>query len=419
MGAVRNKGILIMGYFSKLGIIGWDRIEPVILGAILSNKSVLLNGYHGSNKTEGCKRISEAVFGEGTKFVPYDTSLVNADDLLGFLNPAKLAKGEMAFISTPDSIWDATSCLLDEINRCNPYNAAKFFEIVRSRTINGRETALEFVWAACNPPSKYNTSHMDAAQVSRFVVLNVPTFRDLTVAQRRMVMGLNTDDSVGSLKPLIDAARVAKVSKGQEKAINEITMKLATTLNGKGVEFSGRQVRDLHFLLMNMDRVSSTFTDLPEISEESMTDAIMGLVPECTGLIRTQADATALRAEVVTIMKGFKLSDPILTASTVAELAKAQAKDVQGWAGALTDMVMVEEDPKAVTAGWQEITKRGDIPSAIFDALRQSFAAKDAILTLTNLDKDIPVVDAANVLAASLKTFGPRATKKRKTKSKK
>lgn len=409
-----------MGYFSKLGIIGWDRIEPIILGAILSNKSVLLKGAHGSNKTEGCKVISEAVFGEGTKFVPYDTSLVNADDLLGFLHPGKLAKGEMAYISTPDSIWDATSCLLDEINRCNPYNAAKFFEIVRSRTINGRKTALEFVWAACNPPDKYNTAHMDAAQVSRFVVLTVPTFSDLSVAQRRNLMGLNGDRTIGSLKPLIDAARKAKVSKAQAKSIDEKTMKLSTTLNKKGVEFSGRQVRDLHALLMNMDRISSTFEDLPEISEESMTDAIMGLVPESTGLIRTTADATALRAEVVTIMKGFKLSDPILTASTVAELAKAQGKDMQGWAGALTDMLMVEEDPRAVAAGWEEITKRKDITPAIFDALRQSFAAKDAILTVTNKGKDTPIVDAADILAVSLKTFGPRSTpKKRKNKSKK
>jgi hypothetical protein len=408
-----------MGYFSKLGIIGWDRIEPIILGAMLSNKSVLLKGAHGSNKTEGCQRISEAVFGEGTKFVPYDTSLVNADDLLGFLHPAKLAKGEMDYISTPDSIWDATSCLLDEINRCNPYNAAKFFEIVRSRTINGRKTALEFVWAACNPPDKYNTAHMDAAQVSRFVVLTVPTFSDLSVAERRKMLALNGEREIGSLKDLMDSARKSKVSVAQEKSINEKTMKLSTTLNNKGVEFSGRQVRDLRSLLMSMDRISSTFEDLPEISEESMADAIMGLVPEATGLIRTTADATALRAEVVTIMKGFKLSDPILTATSVAELAQAKGKDMQGWAGALTDMLMVEEDPKAVTAGWQEILKRKDIAPAIFDTLRQSFAAKDAILTMATRGKDTPVVDAAEVIAASLKTFGPASQKKRKSKNKK
>ncbi len=410
-----------MGYFSKLGILGWDRIEPIILGAMLSNKSVLLKGAHGANKTEGCQRISEAVFGEGTKFVPYDTSLVNADDLLGFLHPGKLAEGDMEYISTPDSIWDATSCLLDEINRCNPYNAAKFFEIVRSRTINGRKTALEFVWAACNPPDKYNTAHMDAAQVSRFVVLTIPTFTDLNVVERRKLMTLTGDGSTGLLKPLMDAARTAEVSTFQEKAINDKTYKLATTLNSKGVEFSGRQVRDLHALLMSMDRISSTFEDLPEISEESMTDAIMGLVPECTGLIRTQADATALRAEVVTIMKGFKLSDPILIATSVAELAKAKAKDVQGWAGALTEMLMAEEDSKAVSDGWQEVQKRNDLHPAIFDALRQSFAAKDAILTMTKKGKDTPVVDAMETLATSLKTFGPpsRKTKSKKNKSKK
>ena len=77
-------------------------------------------------------------------------------------------------------------------------------------------------------------------------------------------------------------------------------------------------------------------------------------------------------------------------------------------------MLMVEEDTKAVTAGWQELTKRNDIPPAIFDTLRQSFAAKDAILTMRNKGKDTPIVDAADVLAASLNTFGPRSPKKRK-----
>jgi hypothetical protein len=359
------------------------------------------------------------VYGEGTKFVPYDTSLVNADDLLGFLNPGKLAEGIMEYIATPDTIWGATCCLLDEINRCNPYNAAKFFEIVRSRTVNGRPTGLEFVFAACNPPDKYNTAHMDAAQVSRFVVLPVPTYSDLSVPQRREVLGLNGKIAGGSLKSLMDAAREKEVSPAQKKAIDDKVTKLALTLNNKGIEFSGRQVRDLHSLLTSMDRISSTFEDLPEISEESMTDAIMGLVPESTGLIRTHADATALRAEVVTIMKGFKLSDPILTATTVAELAQAKAKDMQGWAGALTEMLMVEEDSKAVADGWQEVQKRDDLHPAIFDALRQSFAAKDAILTMTKKGKDAPVVDAAEALAVSLKTFGPRAQKKKRNKNSK
>ena len=64
---------------------------------------------------------------------------------------------------------------------------------------------------------------------------------------------------MGYLKPLMDAARKRKVIPTLQESIDAKTMKLSTTLNNKGVEFSGRQVRDLHALLMNMDRISSTF----------------------------------------------------------------------------------------------------------------------------------------------------------------
>lgn len=404
-----------MSYFAKLGIIGWERIEPIILGAMLSNKSVLLVGAHGANKTEGAKTISQAVYGKESKFVPYDTSLVNADDLLGFLNPGKLSQGQVEFISTPDSIWDAESCLLDEINRCNPYNAAKFFEIVRSRTINGRETALKFVWAACNPPDKYNTAHMDAAQVSRFMVLTVPSYKKMTPGECRKVLQSGQSSSAFSLKELMDTARAAKPAKAQTKKIQEQTLKIAKTLNGaKDIEFSGRQVRDLFDMLMNMDRIASTMDDLPDIEEEALTDMVMGLVPEATGLIRSTCQSAAIRGEIATLMKGFKLSDPILTASNLTELCKAKGKgdgrDMQGWAGAVTDYLMDEEESKTITEAWQEITKRKDLQPEVYDTLRQAFGARDAILKLDK--KKATLAEAAKNVETSLKTFGPKATKK-------
>lgn len=405
-----------MSYFAKLGIIGWEGIEPIILGAMLSNKSVLLLGPHGANKTEGAASISKAVYGEGSKFVPYDTSLVNADDLLGFLHPEKLRQGEIDYISTPDSIWDAQSCLLDEINRCNPYNAAKFFEIVRCRTINGRPTALEFVWAACNPPDRYNTAHMDAAQVSRFMVLSVPSFAGMNQQSRKAV--LLTEATSFDLKPLMDKARNATVAKVQEKKIQEQTQKTAKLLAGTlGIEFSGRQVRDLYNMLMNMDRIASTMDGIPEVDEEVLTDMVMGLVPETTGLIRATVDKNAVRGEIATLMKGFKLSDPILTASNVIELCKADlkgARDMQGWAGAVTDMLMVESDEKLLNPAWQEITKRQDLSSDVFNALRQAFAARDAMF---KVGKEATVDEMEKAVEASLKTFGPRK-KARKSKKK-
>jgi MoxR-like ATPase len=392
-------------YFADLGIIGWNDIEPIILGALLSNKSVLLNGAHGANKTEGCQLISEAAFGEGTKFVPYDTSLVNADDLLGFLHPGKLMNGVMEYISTPDSIWDATSCLLDEINRCNPYNAAKFFEIVRNRTINGRPTDLQFVWAACNPPDKYNTAHMDPAQVSRFVVVGVPNYKDLSVQDRKQVMGLGDRGEVGALKDLLDAARIAKIPKAQAKAIEAKVTKLAEVLNKQAdIQFSGRQVRDLHALFSNMDRVSQVFDGL-EIDETILCAAVMGLVPEATGLIRTTIDKSKVEAEIATVLQGFKLSDPVLTATNVVELCKAKIKDASGHAAAIADMLHTEDDTKMIEAAWQVVASRQDIQPDMFNTLRQTFAARVALI---KLPKDAKVEDAAAAIKAELNNYGPK-----------
>jgi MoxR-like ATPase len=403
-------------YFEDLGILGWGKIEPIILGAILSNKSVLLNGSHGANKTEGCQLISEAAFGAGTKFVPYDTSLVNADDLLGFLNPASLQKGEIEYISTPDSIWDATSCLLDEINRCNPYNAAKFFEIVRARTINGRDTALEFVWAACNPPDKYNTAHMDPAQVSRFVVLNVPNFHDLEVSEKKQVLGLGERGQAGALKDLLDKCRSATIPNAQAAAISSKVIKIADVLNKtKDIVFSGRQVRDLHALFTNMDKVSQVFEGL-EVDETILCDAVMALVPEATGLIRTTISRTKVASEIAGILHGFKLSDPVLTAENVVELCKAQIKDAFGHASAIGDMLTEEKDTAVIEEAWQAITSRDDISPDVFNNLRQKFAARAASL---RLNKNAKVEDAAEAVKTELQNYGPkpaRAGRKKATK---
>lgn len=402
-------------YFSDLGIIGWADIEPIILGAILSNKSVLLNGAHGANKTEGCQLISEAAFGEGTKFVPYDTSLVNADDLLGFLNPAKLQQGAIEYISTPDSIWDATSCLLDEINRCNPYNAAKFFEIVRARTINGRETELQFVWAACNPPDKYNTAHMDPAQVSRFVVLDVPNYGALSKADQKKVMSLGERGAPGSLKPLLDQARASKIPAPQAKAIEAKVAKIADVLNKAGIMFSGRQVRDLHTMFSNMDRVSQVFEGL-DIDEGILCAAVMGLVPEATGLIRTTVDKAKVEGEIATVLHGFKLSDPVLTAANVAELCNAKIKDGAGHAAAIVSMLHETDDTKMIETAWQNITARQDIQPDVFNTLRQAFAARVALIKLPKVAK---IEDAADSIKAELANYGPKPARSgRKTKKK-
>ena len=410
-----------MAYLEKIGIFGWNKIEPIIFACILGGKAVLLKAAHGANKTEGCRAISQAFFGQNSKFVPYDTSLVNADDLLGYPNPKSLQEGRIEFIKTPDSIWDADSALLDELNRCNPYTAAKFFEIARARTINGRDTALKFVWAACNPPDKYNTATMDPAQVSRFVVLDVPTFKNLAAVDKKNLLKAQSPKSMPNMAALLDKARNTKVSRAQEETIRKLSLKLGERLTDKSIEFSSRQVCDLFTLFMNMDRVSMVFEDLPKVTEESLTMAVLGLIPETSGLIRGSIDTSSVRGEISTILRGFQLSDPILTASSLTELASASGKDMSGWAGALTDMLMVEENPAQVTSAWQEITNRTDLDPSIFNSLRQSFAVKQTMLGIDS-PNTTPVASLGTKLTSALAGYGPKqanAVSRKKTSKRK
>ena len=95
--------------FNDLGIFGWGDIEPVILSAIIADKSILLIGDHGSNKTEACEVISKAILGSNIEFRHYEVPHLNFDDLIGYTNPKKLATGKLEFIETPISIWGARS----------------------------------------------------------------------------------------------------------------------------------------------------------------------------------------------------------------------------------------------------------------------------------------------------------------------
>jgi MoxR-like ATPase len=106
--------------FNQINIYGWDDIEPVILAAIVSELPVLLIGDIGSNKTEGAEAISRAVLGAKIDFRAYEVPTLNFDDLIGFMNPKSLARGELDFVHTPLSIWKADAVLFDEINRANP-----------------------------------------------------------------------------------------------------------------------------------------------------------------------------------------------------------------------------------------------------------------------------------------------------------
>ena len=132
-----------------LGLLGWDKLEPVLLAALATEEPLLLIGRHGSAKSFLLERLAQAL---QLNFRFYNASLVNYDDLVGIPVP-DAAQTALRYITTPTAIWDAEVVFIDELNRTRPDLQNKLFSIIHERRVQG--VALEklrYRWAAMNPP---------------------------------------------------------------------------------------------------------------------------------------------------------------------------------------------------------------------------------------------------------------------------
>ena len=99
-----------------LGLLGWERLEPVLLAALTTRDPLLLIGRHGTAKSFLLERLAQAL---GLEYRFYNASLINYDDLVGIPLPDE-TQTSLRYITTPTAIWDAEVVFVDEINRTRP-----------------------------------------------------------------------------------------------------------------------------------------------------------------------------------------------------------------------------------------------------------------------------------------------------------
>ncbi|MBW1865917.1 MAG: hypothetical protein JRI64_09875, partial [Deltaproteobacteria bacterium] len=310
-------------YFHELGIFGWGEIEPVILSAIIADKSILFIGDHGANKTEACEVISRAILGDSIKFRHYEVPHLNFDDLLGYTNPKKLASGKLEFIETPISIWGAQAALFDEINKVNPFIQGKLHEIIRTKKIMGLETDLQICFSAVNPPVKYQTSFMDLPLASRFCMVPVPSFTDFDNRTQNQI--LNKGQTNGCLKLRRVVRRAKKHIKEIDSVeIDPIIMKIMKDLKTAKVNFSGRQARDLKGMFV----ACKTLSGVSNIAFDAntLTAITMSNIPEVNGICRSEAEPQQVYGIIHTVLQGFKFNDPMVLADGIEDLTKMDLK---------------------------------------------------------------------------------------------
>jgi hypothetical protein len=127
---------------------------------------------------------------------------LNFDDLIGFMNPKSLARGELDFVHTPLSIWKADAVLFDEINRANPFIQSKLHELIRRRRLLGLTTNIKILFSAVNPPERYQSGYMDMALASRFACAQVPNITSMKEADVNQILcGKGNGQKGSTLRP--------------------------------------------------------------------------------------------------------------------------------------------------------------------------------------------------------------------------
>jgi MoxR-like ATPase len=240
---------------ARLGVLGFDAVEPVILAALVTEDPLLLIGPSGTGKTYLLNTLSEML---GLEHRHYNASLISFDDLIGFPYPDPDGTG-VRFLETPATVWGAQSVLIDEISRCKPEHQNRLFSLVHERRVQGIVLpSLRWRWAAMNPCSADPSSvqdyagsePLDPALADRFALfVTAADWTDLTEDERRGVADPSGEGRIagdgGALRAEVEGWRATFEQRLQACPALVITYAIAATtaLNAAGIRISPRRAR--------------------------------------------------------------------------------------------------------------------------------------------------------------------------------
>jgi MoxR-like ATPase len=286
-------------HLQSLGVYGYDKVEPVILAALVTADPLLLVGRAGTGKTYLLNSLSEALELEHRH---YNASLIAFDDLVGFPYPEADGTG-IHYIETPATIWKAESVLVDEINRCKPEHQNRLFSLVHERRIQGMALPnLKYRWAAMNPAGLGHESEtylgcepLDPALSDRFAyIVHVADWDELNEQDRAAISdprgeGRRSNDASG-LRELLREAREQfelKIAEPDTRLLDYVRLAV-TQLNNAGLRISPRRARQFARNLTAIETVSK----LPR--EQLYHLALFWSLPQRSGM--TQPDDAVVRA---------------------------------------------------------------------------------------------------------------------------
>lgn len=294
---------MIDNWLESLGILGWGKSRSqVILVALITGNPILIMGSHGTAKTYLVKKIAHWL---GLKPGIYDASKSAFEDLIGFIKPSSLNEGRLDYVQTELSLWDKEFIFIDELSRATPQLANKWLEILRNRTLMGKDLPqVSYVWAASNPTSDNyaGTNFLDDALLDRFLFLiDVPEIS--TIEDERILDAIIESRFDWLDTPLLEQQK--ELRKDRDNGIKELVKSVRLnyseiedrerelwrtylrnlyysiiTMDTKGKKISGRTLNSLHKSIIALRGLCS------EKGPEECSDEVMGLVKFAFPLLR-------------------------------------------------------------------------------------------------------------------------------------
>jgi MoxR-like ATPase len=364
-----------VSHLRDLGVYGFDKLEPVILAALVTEDPMLLIGASGTGKTYLLNSLSEALVLEHRH---YNASLISFDDLVGFPYP-DLDNGGVKFLETPATVWAAESVLIDEISRCKPEHQNRLFSLVHERRIQGISLPnLRFRWAAMNPCSSDQTGvedysgsePLDPALADRFALfIRAADWSELTDVERLKVAdpsgeGKIADDG-GVLKKHIEGWR--KTFRTQVDACPEPILIYAATavsaLNSAGVRISPRRSRLMARSLLAASIIAGNSSDrlFRVMLESSIPHICWGVQPSNEAISAAHRVAWDTSAQTANRWLHAFMSDASLAGKLAILMDQCNSPD----AGSQAIAQLVASEPRERSTAFAFAT----YPAAVIDKL--------------------------------------------------
>ena len=191
-------------FLNALGLYLTEPVGSFLLASMAVGLKPLLIGLPGMAKTMLAQRLGEVLAPGATKTL--DASTSSFDEIRGYIQPDSLREGRVQIVPGPWSVYEDRLLFVDELSRAPVYAQSRWLQLIHEHRVDGKETALEWVIAAMNPPNTEGCFGLGTATADRFhLAVQLDTVQglgyDTLLAIANSAAFQVTDVLVDSLRP--------------------------------------------------------------------------------------------------------------------------------------------------------------------------------------------------------------------------